>query len=422
MIYAIGLLWFTTIFFPVALPLGGGLFIPCLPGLLLGMLHLARGCRFRSVVIVVAGAVLFVLLDCLLATTFRTDLERRLLSGLQLPYTLLNCSLIAFSRPYSGAERRKLALILIGAAISISLIGLLEPYTVIGSISDTFRQRVYPEELLYEGNERDIAIAGRIRPKAFASEPSHASWAIMALSAMVFGLYKDRRARIIVIVNLLASAGAFASPSNIAGVVVLLCCYLVESGRASIRALLGAGFATLVFGSGVFYVGSEIFGNRYADGSFLEEGSTFVRVIQPFRIAASSLEHDPVFGVGFGGLEEIWQTIESIEGGEFAARLNMTAGAAILTIPTFGGIAGVLAFFVLLRHLTGLARPDSRIPFVMIFIFLLLNKASIVNTVAWYVMALWLAARPALGLGTRAYIRPGQSRDSVPRVIRHHVA
>jgi hypothetical protein len=421
MIYLIGLVWFATIYFPIALPLGGNLFIPCLPGLLLGMLHATRGVRPQPVLLVVGGAMAFVLFDCLLAESTRTALDRRFLSGMQLPYTLLNCALVAFCRPYSESERRKLAMFVMWAAILITAIGLVEPYTVIGDISDSFRQSFYPEEFLYVDNNRDLNIAGRIRPKAIAAEPSHASWAIMAFSAMLFGLYKDQRSRIIVIVNLLASAVAFSSPSNVAGVITLLGCFLFESGRASIRGLVGAGFLAIVFGTGILFIGSQILGNRYSQGSILEEGSTFVRVIQPFQLAASSLEHDPVFGVGFGGLEEIWQTIEAVEGGEYSLRLNMSIGAAILTIPTFGGIAGVAAFVILLRYLIGLVRPDSRVLFVLIFIFLLLNKASIVNTVAWYVMALWLAARPVHLLRTTSFIRPGRSADSSQEGVRQQI-
>jgi hypothetical protein len=393
MISIIALVWCLALYFPMNLPLGGSAFLPCAPGLLLAFLHLPRRPNLGLVGAVVLLSLLFVLADCIFAVSFLTAFERRLLSGGQLPYTLFNCMVIAFCRPFSPGERQGLVKVLLAFLLAMTAVAVLEPFTPIGRVSDAFRQAVYPTELLYDATERDIAIAGRIRPKAFCSEPSSAAWALFCIGAIIFGMTRDRRTRVIVMVTILVSAVAFASPSNVIGSLVLLACYLIQAGKVSIQTIVLRSIAGVALGFPMYLVANTVFGNRFEMSTLIEDGSTFVRVIQPFSMAWEALLHDPLFGVGFGGIEEIWNKIEVVEGGDYAARLNMTAGAALLTIPLFAGVAGCIAFAFFLRFLTVQFAKETRMTFLLITLFVMSQKASIVNTMAWYVMAGWLVGR-----------------------------
>jgi len=393
MISLIALVWCLALYFPLNLPLGGSAFLPCAPGLLLALLHLPRRPNLGLVGFVVLLALLFVLVDCIFAVSFLTAFERRLLSGGQLPYTLFNCMVIGFCRPYSVEERNRLVRVLAAFLIGMTVVATLEPFTPIGRVSDAFRQVAYPTELLYDATERDISIAGRIRPKAFCSEPSQAAWALFCIGTVIFGMTRDRRTRIIVMVTVLVSAVAFSSPSNVIGSLVLLACYLIQAGTVSLRTIVVRSIAIVVLGIPMYLVANSVFGNRFELFTLLEDDSIFVRVIQPFSMAWEALLHDPLFGVGFGGIEEIWNKIEMVEGGDYVARLNMVAGAAVLTVPLFAGVAGCFAFAVFLRFLTYQFGKGTRMTFLLITLFVMCQKASIVNTMAWYVMAGWLVGR-----------------------------
>jgi hypothetical protein len=395
MIYVISILWCVSFYFPINIPIGGGLFLPTFPFFILAILHAARGIQYRKVALLISGVLAYTIANIFLVESSVTALDRRLLSGLQLPYTIFNMLVIGFSKPYSKGEVKIIFKTMLFFVSCITIYGLLEPFSILSSISDQFRDAVYSADQIYSDHNRDMQIAGRIRPKAFASEPSQASWAIWCISISMFTLKRDPKSRVTILLLLLMAVGVFLSPANAFGLIVLTGCYLYESRRASLGAIIGIGVSATVLITILVLVAKDFLFERYVTGSILDEGSTFVRIIQPFSMAWIALQHDPFFGVGFGGLEEIWYSIELIEGGEYSEKLNMSAGAAILTIPLFCGLSGVLGFTLLYRRLLADIEESAKIGFSALFLFSLLSKSSIVVTQSWYIVSFYLLVRPA---------------------------
>ncbi len=350
---------------------------------------------------IVLMALVYVIINISFVESRSTEWGIRLKSGGQLPYSLLLSMIIGLSRPYSKNEAKIISQVLMLWGLGVTLYGTLETFSTFAvSVSDEFRVQVYSQESLYFADQRDVEYAGRIRPKVFTSEPSHAAWGAMAVTICSFALQKKLSARLLAIGIVFVSMIVFVSPGNLVGLLALLACYLYDSGRLSKSKLLlslpaGAVLAYLA----ILWI-PALFGTRFQSGALEEQdGSTFVRLIQPVLLAKSALEFNALLGVGFGGLEEIWQSIEVIDGGIESVKLAQSVGAAILSIPLFGGLTltamfGIFFVFVLRR-----ISPEARFSFALTALYALSIKQSIVVTPAWFIIALWMVAQPSDAAG-----------------------
>lgn len=410
----IGILLVISIYMPLTVPITPGLFLVNGPGIIFGVVHLFRRTDLGVLAKICGVALVFTVLVSLLSDE-TASFERRILSGGQFPYTLLFSLMAAFSRPYSDTEKRTIVRILITTMAVLTTFAVLEPLVPgLSAISDLVRVEIYPEQLLYDGADRDILFAGRIRPKVFCSEPSHASWGLVLFGILVFALSKDRKPRVITMVVVLVSAVAFSSPAALVATAALMTVYLLESGKISvgsaITGLVVAGFV----GVPLAIFGSDILTTRYSNQvSILDEGSTYVRLVQPFILAYEGIIYNPLFGVGFAGLESIWTKIDLIEGGSEAESLRMSAGATLLTIPLFSGLFGCGLFVVFVRFLVARIYQGRRLGFIIFFMFMFTQKSHFSNTTAWFVVGVYLAANPALA--ARARTKTGtRDRSSTP--------
>jgi hypothetical protein len=300
----------------------------------------------------------------------------------------------AFSRPYSDAEKRIIVRLLLISMAVLTALATLEPFvTPLSTISDSVRVQLYPAQILYMSVERDMMFSGRIRPNVFCSEPSQASWGIVLLGILVFSLSTKRRTRVISMAILLTSAVAFSSPAALVATAALVVVYLLEIGRISFSTVVTGLLVAGLVGVPLVIFGSEILSNRYAmRASILDEGSTYVRLFQPFILAYEALLYNPLLGVGFAGLESIWTKIEVIDGGSEVDSLRMSAGAALLTIPLFTGLLGCLLFLIFFRFLVARVSPNRRRGFIILLLFMLSQKSHFSNTTAWFVVGVYLAA------------------------------
>jgi hypothetical protein len=394
MITAIGIAWCFALYFPVALPIGNNFFIPNFPGLLLAAMHLNRGPNVVQVVQITGIALLYAVLNAVSGDLSVADLATRLKSAGQLPYTLMCCSLIGFSKSYTGLERNKLFKIFGLFTGIIVLIALVEPYTIVQQISDKFRLEFYRDLTLYDFDQRDLEIAGKIRPKAFTPEPSHAAWAIVCLSTLMVFLGKSKLTKMWVTIQVGIAAYAFASPACVLGSLLFAGMQLINSadiedhqGSQNLNRIpipfLGAAIITVL---SLLYLATTILRNRYQDiDGLLSEGSTYIRIFQPFDLAIEGIVYNPLLGVGFSGLESIWTKMGLIDG-EAVSNLSSSIGAAILTVPLFGGILGTVLFVALIIYLVKLTRSKSAIAYILVILFMLSQKANISNTTGWFVI------------------------------------
>ena len=130
-------------------------------------------------------------------------------------------------------------------------------------------------------------------------------------------------------------------------------------------------------------------------GAFGVEGSVFIRLVQPFSLASEAIAFNPIVGVGFQGLEEIWTKIQHVEEATVRENLNTVPGMAVLTIPLFTGFYGVIVFGLFFVWLLQQLPYGKRIAFAVVVLFALTQKQSFVLSSAWLIGAVWFLQNKA---------------------------
>ncbi|MGH6994497.1 MAG: hypothetical protein ACREES_02295, partial [Stellaceae bacterium] len=112
------------------------------------------------------GALLFVILlyvGSILSATDIAHLGKRFTGLIQITYSLIIG--YALFLTILRAERNQIAHLFLGFCVVILIGCLLEDYTSLRSVSDTFRHAVYKAVDVYDADLRDQILYGRIRPK-----------------------------------------------------------------------------------------------------------------------------------------------------------------------------------------------------------------------------------------------------------------
>ncbi len=375
--------------FGFSLPVTDTFFIPQIAFIPLGLVMLFRGADLRLVGSAVISSLIILALGIWTANTEMVGVNRRALSGGQFVYTLGICAAVAFARPLKEQDATNAARYCQGFAVLILLLGILEIFTTFKQVSDAFRAAVYSEGL-YASDTRDYQLAGFVRPKTFASEPSHAAWSLCMLVLCSIAFRPTRANFIVAFSILVAGTLIFFSPNTaVTAVFLVLSAIVLFWDRRRIKAtVITLSVACVVALPAAVLITSALIGERN-NALTGYEGSYYVRIIQPVEMARAALAYNWLFGVGFGGVEAIWTHIAIIESGASGDNINRAVGMALFTIPLFLGMLGVLLFLLLLwwifRHYG--ARIGLAISGVLIFT--LLQKQSFVITTAWIIAAIW---------------------------------
>lgn len=386
---------FAGLHFMVPLPLTNQMFVPNVALVLAAAIMALRQPNWQLVILVGVASSLFVSLAILANFSSAASIAQQLLSGGQLVYSAVIAATIASAAPFREEAARRAAAWCLGIAFGVVVLGLLETKTFLAAVSDAFRARVY-ETGLYYADERDITMAGFVRPKVFAAEPSHAAWSVSALALCALAYDQNRKVALCAILICGFGAMVFYSPAALAtcGILVVVSSFLKERrsphGLLS-KTLIVVGGALLVLTLFPYILGVRL----ETDEVHGVEGSVFIRIVQPFTLAYEALIYNPFIGVGFRGLEAIWTKIPYIEEGIGSDDLNMVPGMAILTIPLFTGIYGVIVFGVVLMILLRQLPYGRRIAFAIVVLFALTQKQSFVLSSAWLIGAVWfLQSKP----------------------------
>lgn len=377
-------------YFPIPLPLPNGLFLPyaALPFVAMGIL--AYRPDIRLLFIVVISSSLFVLLVQALSDFKAISFSKRLLSGGQLIYIFSFCALIVGARPLTREERARYAIAFLYGSVLICCLGILEIFTPLRTVSDMVRVQLYPTNLLYTSEGRDMLLAGRLRPNVFASEPSQAAWCVCVFILCYLAFSRQNVNFYAAFFVLLAATAIFVSPSTIVILMLVLVLYALERlrtgyGRKLVHLIwlipLGVSIATCIA-----YI---FFSNRFMYVSELDR-STYLRIVQPFDLVVAALKENTLIGVGFGGLESIWTQISYVETKAIGDNFNANAGMALLTIPTFTGVIGVMAFFGLCYYIVHVIRGWAAAQVLIVLVVTMLQKQSFVITPAWILAGVWI--------------------------------
>lgn len=206
----------------------------------------------------------------------------------------------------------------LGVCLLIITIGsFFERFSVVREFSDAFRSMIYPEELLYSADFRDISVYGLVRPRFLTREPSIVGIGAGLLIAMVFLLSRKALGwRVVTAIGVtLVCMWVMRSPTIIFFAAIV--CY----GALALRPTKDARFSwmiafvstlALIAASSLLAYSDSIAGvsNRAIWGG----GSYIIRVFGPPLIWLETLRSDALFGLGLGSFEALLPLARKVYG------------------------------------------------------------------------------------------------------------
>ena len=262
------------------------------------------------------------------------------------------------------------------AAAIFEVLGPLQP------LSDAFRAWNSPR--IYTANDRDLILAGFLRPKVFTQEPSYAAIAVAVFSFAWYNSTTNRHKHFWIGLTTSIAIFLFRSPTSLIAIAPIALLFLnrvfkKQGGRQRALIIFFALFVFLVLSTvGYFVIISFLDARSNAGGSFGDQ-SLKVRLISPPRIAARIIGEAPFLGAGIGGREAILPQILVVFS-EMGIETSFLSASIEDSIPNafwehwiyFGGIGGVIGGAVILFFFRQLA---GSLGFVSIlFLFLLFNS------------------------------------------------
>jgi len=271
--------------------------------------------------------------------------------------------------------------------ISVCIIGgcILENYTALKILSDSFRVAVFDHSIIYTASGRDIAFFGMERPKLFTTEPSHVTKFLLFTFTMWLGL-GVRTPQLIAKVLALALLAIIVtgSPSLVLifPITAIVIVFLDNGGILSFfRSLTGDRLVAYVILFGVLLAAmaiaaTTVLANRF-DSILSGEGSAIMRLLAPPFIAFDVIAEYPLWGAGIAGKEmvegTIYHRIVDTFGVSYIATIadasNRVANAFWLHWIYFGVFGGVLMIFAILQMMKTLGVRHYFFCFLLIALF-----------------------------------------------------
>jgi hypothetical protein len=297
-------------------------------------------------------------------------------------------------------------LFVLWAAVVIG--SILEILGAISEISDSFREWAYGSAFtVYEGVDRDINLVGWPRPKLFTTEPSHVtkffvvainSWLLVRVSWIKVGITTGATLFMLVIMG---------SPSLLVSAAVTVAIVLwdqrtsTHSKTAMVLAtiLIGALFAMYLGLSSYSVVSDRLANVNLSPTKASELGSEEQRIVYPYMVLADAWQRWPLFGVGMGGKDVIFENSKiAVPNADAAIGKNVLAESLIY----LGLIGGALFLYVLLKHIrsSGVNRIGLFVVIVAMFSQLIAGMATFRY---WGFIALFWGAMAAVDSQTNKH-------------------
>jgi len=197
----------------------------------------------------------------------------------------------------------------------VLLVGVfLENIGLLRGVSDTFREFVYTSGgyRVYDGDERDISLAGFIRPKLFTSEPSLLAIGFFAVSSSWLILTPMKKSWMVFILGTLIMYLMLPSPILIGSLLlsfIIIFLSKVASRRAFVNNIIIFSLILLLVVLYFSFNGGGSIGSRLSHALSSSDSyaitSSNMRITFPFITLVDVLGASPLFGLGIGGKDAV---------------------------------------------------------------------------------------------------------------------
>lgn len=256
--------------------------------------------------------------------------------------------------------RDKLSKLYFWISICLFAFTVLERFTAFSEVSNVFRNAVYVGGYIpYDGDERDLNLAGFIRPKVFTSEPSLLGLGFAVFTSCFFMTGAGRSRRVLLALASLAQWQLSGTPVALVGLLVLVITFV---GRRTgvLSSIAGlAAVVLVVLGSSALFSDSAVFSSlldRFdvqrlsvaeAGASRDNESSERLRLVYPYVSAIDAISANPIFGLGVGGKRSLGEYSSFTNDYSIAVGNNAFATVFIY----FGLVGGGLFFYIFSSYL-----------------------------------------------------------------------
>lgn len=202
---------------------------------------------------------------------------------------------------YADAVRRTLRFWMLFITIGVVLEALIPG---VREVSDAFRSWAFDGRFIYDAENRDLVDYGIVRPNLFSQEPSHVSKGFVVFATGWYLLASRRRLLTLLVCTAIVTL-FLRSPFTLLAIPLALFLGRMASGRPLSR-VVAAGVPIL----GLVAIGaSQLFSARLENIASGEDTSFFTRYQGPFEVASATIQEYPIFGVGIGAKEAMWDAV-----------------------------------------------------------------------------------------------------------------
>ncbi|EKE74335.1 hypothetical protein [Celeribacter baekdonensis] len=269
----------------------------------------------------------------------------------------------------------KLLIWLILVGLFLERVGPLKP------VSDFVRGLLYSSELVYGNDLRDMTNYGFIRPKLFASEPSHVAKFFGMLLVVAVTTSTENFNKSLILIWSVAFVVLEPSVTAAPGIAVTVSLLVFQRQRLRTNGLLLKTVAVSGIGAGLFVVALQMITRLGFDGTPIE-ASAYIRIVEPAFMAVKSLAERPFLGFGVGVEEDIFHLINQIRGSATPLFVltekshSVLAGNVFFSMFWQYGIVGtVLIWFFILK----LVSMVSKAHFLFVILFIIIHSFSVAD-------------------------------------------
>lgn len=298
----------------------------------------------------------------------------RLDSWLQIMFALCCAQVLLCAMKYPDTVRRTLFAWMIFITVGVTLERFLPPFS---HLSDAVRAQLFQGRWLYDSLSRDLSSYGFLRPKLFTQEPSHPAKAFVAFGTGWCLLSTYHRRFALLLACTIPVVLFLGSPLTLAVVPLAWLLGRMAAGRGVSIALASA----LPLLGLTAWLLAQLFPTRWAGAMAGSDSSFFGRYLGPYEVAARTIAEFPIFGVGIGAKEALWENVYTTYAPMFLDRswllqkwMLILANGFANSLSFFGIVGSIVFYFLIAAWLKEFGVPAAA-SLSIVFVFFNLDGA-----------------------------------------------